>query len=263
MATTKDKWTMTRDTTTGNYTLECKDANFDEQEKKIQVNCGNRNMTGDLVVDVKARTASTTSSANTSTNNLSFAYKNQSYLTVRGYPSITVSTSGSSSYYPGWYTGGTYSPYNSSIGQLPTSKIYCNAHLYTDRIPSASSSRRQLVMYPNSIYVVLNDSTNFWRDSSSDTVIWDSTATLEGGAVIFYNRSTGEWNAIEYSGTGVTHTCSPDSGTAKTKTCYLSRGKYVREIFLNSGFYTDYGQDYESGNRTSISNQVKITLKTH
>ncbi len=107
MATTKDKWTMTRNTTTGNYTLECKDSNFDAQEKKIQVNCGNRNMTGDLVGDVKARTASTTATANTSTSDLTIAYKNQSYLTVRGYPSVTVSTSGSSSYYPGWYTGNT------------------------------------------------------------------------------------------------------------------------------------------------------------
>lgn len=260
MATTLDNWTMTRDEETGNYTLTCLNDNFDTQEKKIQVDCGNRNMTGDLVVDVKARAASPTSSANPTTNNLSFAYKNQSYLTVQGYPSITVSTSGSSSYYPGWYTGGTYSPYNSSIGELPTSKIYCNAYLDTDRIPSASSSRRQLVMYPNSIYVVLNDNTNFWKDSSSNTVIWDSTAALEGGAVIFYNRSTGEWNAIEYNGTSVTHTCSPDSGTAKTKTCYLSSGKYVREIFLTPGFDTDSGQDYESGVHNSISSQVKITL---
>ncbi len=86
-------------------------------------------------------------------------------------------------------------------------------------------------MYPNSIYVVLNDSTNFWKDSSSDTVIWDSTATLEGGAIIFYNRSTGKWNAIEYNGTGVTHICAPDSGTAKTKTCYLSSGKICKRDF--------------------------------
>lgn len=58
MATTKDKWIMTRNTDTGNYVLECKDNNFDTQEKKIQVNCGNKNMTGDLVVDVKAKTGS-------------------------------------------------------------------------------------------------------------------------------------------------------------------------------------------------------------
>ena len=55
MATTKDNWTMTRNTTTGNYTLECKNYDFNTQEKKIQVNCGNKAMTGDLVIDVKAK----------------------------------------------------------------------------------------------------------------------------------------------------------------------------------------------------------------
>lgn len=50
MATTKNGWTMTRDTTTGNYTLEKSiTANGDQT---ILVKCANKNMTGDVRVNV-------------------------------------------------------------------------------------------------------------------------------------------------------------------------------------------------------------------
>lgn len=50
MSTTKNGWTITRDTTTGNYTLEKSvTANGDQT---ILVKCGNKNMTGDVRVNV-------------------------------------------------------------------------------------------------------------------------------------------------------------------------------------------------------------------
>lgn len=59
----KNGWQTTKDNSTGNWILECKGTdsqgndNFDTQEKIITVDCANKNFTGDLVVDVKARDA--------------------------------------------------------------------------------------------------------------------------------------------------------------------------------------------------------------
>ena len=56
----KDNWRMIRDEETGDYELSCTGANFDEQEKSITLKCANQNMTGDVLVDVKAKSGALT-----------------------------------------------------------------------------------------------------------------------------------------------------------------------------------------------------------
>lgn len=83
MSQTVNKWKMTRDTTTGNYTLECKDSNFETQQKQIKVQCGNKTMTGDLVVDVKAKTGNCTFPSSISGTDATYSYDaNNNILTL-------------------------------------------------------------------------------------------------------------------------------------------------------------------------------------
>lgn len=55
---TVNNFTLTQNATTGNWELTCLNDNFNAQEKKVKLNCKDRNMTGDLIVDVKAKTGS-------------------------------------------------------------------------------------------------------------------------------------------------------------------------------------------------------------
>lgn len=57
---TVNNFTLTQNETTGNWELTCLNDEFNTQEKKVKLNCKDRNMTGDLIVDVKAKTGSAT-----------------------------------------------------------------------------------------------------------------------------------------------------------------------------------------------------------
>lgn len=251
MSTTKSGWKMTRDATTGNYALSCTPSGFTAQEMSITVKCGNKNMTGDLVVDVKAQSASLTASAVTSTSELTVTKKNNDKLTVSGYPQVSISTA-TPSYYPGWYTGGNYNPYNSSIGEISTNKIVTTVYTSDTSVPhnDVTSGRYKVVMNPNCIYVILSDKTSMYSYSTGDTVIWDNNSNLQGGAVIFYNKSEGYWNCIPHSAraTGAHYSCNPSNNTTKEKTVWLSTDKYMRETLITVAFGTVWGRATNSVN---------------
>ena len=93
---TVNNFTLTQNATTGNWELTCLDDNFNAQEKKVKLNCKDRNMTGDLIVDVKAKTGSAQVNGTTKAISPTIDYTNaraqiaSTSFTVTG----TVSTAG-------------------------------------------------------------------------------------------------------------------------------------------------------------------------
>ena len=256
----RNGWKTTKDSSTGDWTLECKDTdsqgndNFETQEKTITVDCANKNFTGDLIVDVKARDAEMSASAmQTLTNDLTIkriSTTNNNYLKVSGNTSVMIS--GKS----GWYTGNSYGPYNETIGRFSTENIQCQAEIYPRTNTGGGGGRQTSGDYyredlnPNYIWVVCSDSVNFWSSSSHNTSVWDNSTALEGGAIVFHDKVFNRWVGYEYNDdTQPSVTCLDSSSYVdadKRLTIWLHKEKHIRPIVLNVNFSDIWDSRYET-----------------
>lgn len=257
ITTEKNGWKTTKDNTTGDWTLECKDTdsqgndNFDTQEKTITVDCANKNFTGDLIVDVKARDAEMSASSISTSSNILTVKKldtTNAYLGISGNTSVRIS--GKS----GWYSGNAYSPYNKWIGKFSTGDIQCQAEIYPRTTSGGgrptSGNYYRVDLNPNYIWVVCNDSVNFWSSSSHNTSVWDNSTALEGGAIVFHEKFFNRWVGYEYNDDTIPSvTCSDTSSYVdadKYLTIWLHKEKHIRPIVLNVNFSDFWDSKYET-----------------
>lgn len=117
----KNGWTIVHDIDNGGYTLECKDSNFDAQTKTITMNTDEKSLDGNVVVTVKARSASGLNMSildKTNTITIGDAIAGGYYF------SVTVSlTANITSETPGWFDSATLTDQSVIVGRIPTQSI--------------------------------------------------------------------------------------------------------------------------------------------
>ena len=147
------------------------------------------------------------------------------YITVSNSETITA-VGATPGYYLANAINGEYSISSHSVGKIPKNNLKSLAYIYDSRI-GGSNDRNLAILYPESIYVVLNDGTDFYISETGPT-IWSEPGSWEGGSIVWFDGSV--WRIKSHNETGYSDAyCLPDPGQTY-KTCYLDANNYIRRI---------------------------------
>lgn len=252
---TKDGFTLVKNETTGNWELTCKDSSFNNQEKKIKLNCNHKNMDGDLIVDVKAKSGIYRQPTGQDNYNY-LSISPNGYVTSNSL-SLTMDIGGGwidyatraltvSNFQVGCITVGSISVSNSSSGTLYTyitpttiSKyVICNngyhsTKKYVKILPvcgyytSVRTSGASYTLQKNEMAVVLTDNTTLnWYDDGGSAQHKD----VDGGALVYWDQKTGVsgyWCVLLHNDTVYS------LGSNDTKTVWVSSAKAMRKVNTN------------------------------
>ena len=148
------------------------------------------------------------------------------YITVSNSETITVAGA-TPGYYLANMINNDYNINSHSVGKITKNNLKSVAYISDSRI-GGSDARNFARLYPDSIYVVINDGTDFYVDKTGTDVIWSEKNSWKGGSIIW---STGRyWFIKKHDETSYfTAECTSDEGQ-DYKTCYLNANNYIRRI---------------------------------
>ena len=169
------------------------------------------------------------------------------HLSVRQNATITISGA-NTAYYTDSSINKRYSVDTFKVGEVPLSWFKTYAYIGTKRSGSGSS-RVNVILYPDSIYVMLDNGSDLYTTSSGNTVIWyNSTGELGGGSLIWFDRSSMEWFGMGRTETAASHKAQGRSSYGYTVDAWIEKDHHIRRIRLSNsvnGYETGSGDNTE------------------